>query len=135
MEGSLLPSATRIDHLVLTVASLDATCAFYEKVLEFKRVDAKGRPTALIFGDCKINVHALDQTFDPKALRPTSGAGDFCLVTRNPIQNWITHLTRHNVPVELGPIEREGAKGIMTSIYFRDPDRNLIEISHYPDDA
>ena len=68
----------RIDHFVLTVASLDTTCEFYARVLGFERVDAEGKPTALKFGNQKINVHQVDRTFEPKAATPTPGAGDFC---------------------------------------------------------
>ena len=126
-----MPSINRIDHLVLTVASLEETCMFYETVLGFKRHEAAGQPTALAFGDCKINAHAADHTFEPKAVHPTPGAGDFCLITTDSIDDWIAQLARHGVSVETGPLEREGAKGAMTSIYFRDPDRNLIEVSRY----
>src|SRR4051794_18570988 len=74
-----------IDHLVLTVRSKDETCAFYVRVLGFRRIDAFGRPTALAFADQKINVHEAGHTFEPKALAPTAGAGDFCLVCRWPM--------------------------------------------------
>jgi len=121
----------RIDHFVLTVASLDATCDFYERVLGFERVDAEGRPSALRFGDQKINVHQANRTFEPKAARPTPGAGDFCLITRRPLDELIAHLHERGVPIELGPIERNGALGAMTSVYFRDPDDNLVEVSRY----
>jgi len=121
----------RIDHFVLTVASLDATCDFYERVLGFERVDAEGRPSALRFGDQKINVHQANRTFEPKAARPTPGAGDFCLITRRPLDELIAHLHERDVPIELGPIERNGALGAMTSVYFRDPDDNLVEVSRY----
>lgn len=121
----------RIDHFVLTVASLDATCDFYECVLGSERVDAEGRPSALRFGDQKINVHQANRTFEPKAARPTPGAGDFCLITRRPLDELIAHLHERDVPIELGPIERNGALGAMTSVYFRDPDDNLVEVSRY----
>lgn len=124
----------RIDHFVLTVASLEATCTFYETVLGFVRKEIPGRPTALTFGHQKINVHQVDHTFEPKAAHPTPGAGDFCLITRQPVSYWIDRLKRLNVPVEEGPVPRNGAEGPMTSIYFRDPDRNLVEVSRYEHD-
>jgi len=120
-----------IDHLVLTVRSKDETCAFYARVLGFRRIDAPGRPTALAFADQKINVHEAGHTFEPKALAPTAGAGDFCLVCRWPMAKLRAHLEREKVDVELGPVVRDGARGKMTSVYFRDPDGNLVEVSCY----
>ncbi|WP_245475989.1 VOC family protein, partial [Mesorhizobium sp. M7A.F.Ca.US.006.01.1.1] len=74
-----------IDHFVLTVASLEVTCEFYQRVLGFERIDAADRPTALAFGTHKINVHEVGRTFEPKAKSPTSGSGDFCLITDRPL--------------------------------------------------
>lgn len=121
----------RVDHFVLTVKSVETTCRFYEAVLGFERVDAAGRPTALRFGAQKINLHQTDRTFEPKAAKPTSGAGDFCLVTSWTIEDIQRHLTAQGVPVELGPVSRHGTLGPMTSFYIRDPDGNLVEISRY----
>lgn len=121
----------RIDHFVLTVASIDAACDFYQRVLGFERQSPDGKPTSLSFGRQKINIHQADRTFDPKALRPTPGAADFCLVTSNPIDVVVAHLARHGVAIESGPVDRNGAVGAMVSVYFRDPDGNLIEISRY----
>ena len=122
---------SHIDHLVLTVRSLDETCSFYERVLDFKRVSVPGKPTALQFGQCKINVHAQSHTFEPKAADPTPGSADFCLVTEDSLDRLIARLVSEGVPIEEGPIERSGAGGAMLSIYFRDPDNNLVEVSHY----
>jgi catechol 2,3-dioxygenase-like lactoylglutathione lyase family enzyme len=121
----------RIDHFVLTVRSLDATCAFYERVLGMKRIDTPGRPTALAFRRQKINVHEAGRTFDPKARVPTQGAGDFCLITERPIAEMRAHLEACGVAIEVGPVARNGAMGAMTSLYFRDPDGNLVEVSEY----
>ena len=120
-----------IDHFVLTVASLDATCDFYRGVLGLKRIDTPGRPTALEVGRQKINVHQRDHTFEPKAERPTPGAGDFCLITDRPLDALLARLEREGVAVELGPVARNGARGAMMSVYFRDPDMNLVEVSRY----
>ncbi len=120
-----------IDHFVLTVRSLDATCGFFERVLGFRRLDTPGLPTALLFGDQKINVHEAGHTFEPKAAAATVGAGDFCLVTDRPIAEMRAHLQRLGVAIELGPVGRTGARGPMTSLYFRDPDGNLVEVSEY----
>jgi catechol 2,3-dioxygenase-like lactoylglutathione lyase family enzyme len=122
----------RIDHLVLTVRSREATCAFYERALGFRRVDEPDRPTALVFGRQKFNIHEAGHTFEPKAQSPTPGAADFCLITDRPIAEVQRHLERCGIPIELGPVPRSGALGPMTSVYFRDPDRNLVEVSQYP---
>jgi catechol 2,3-dioxygenase-like lactoylglutathione lyase family enzyme len=121
----------RIDHFVLTVRSLEESCRFYERVLGFERLDAPGRPTALKFGGQKINLHEVGHTFEPKASAPTPGAGDFCLITNDPIAQIHVHLLTCGIVVETGPVTREGAQGPMTSLYFRDPDGNLVEVSHY----
>ena len=121
----------RFDHIVLTVRSLEATLSFYERVLGFSREFRPGAPVSLKFGRQKINVHESDRTFEPKAARPTPGSADFCLITLRPIGDVIAHLARCGVAVELGPVARKGALGAMTSIYFRDPDGNLVEVSRY----
>jgi catechol 2,3-dioxygenase-like lactoylglutathione lyase family enzyme len=121
----------RIDHFVLTVRSLETTLGFYERVLGFTREIAPGRPAALKFGQQKFNVHAAGRTFEPNAAHPTPGSSDFCLITRQPIDDVIAHLKSRGVIVELGPVARTGALGAMTSIYFRDPDDNLVEIARY----
>lgn len=122
----------RIDHFVLTVASIDTTCAFYERVLGFERHSPEGKPTSLSFGGQKINVHQANRTFDPKARHPTPGAADFCLVTSMAIDAFAAHLKHCGVAIEKGPVPRTGAVGPMVSIYFRDPDGNLVEVSEYP---
>lgn len=120
-----------IDHFVLTVRSLDASCAFYAAALGLDRVDEPGRPTALRLGRQKINLHQADRTFEPKAAAPTPGAGDFCLVTERPLDAVTSRLDAAGVAVELGPVARTGARGPMMSVYFRDPDGNLVEVSRY----
>ena len=128
MAGAWVES---IDHFVLTVADLDATGAFYARVLGMERVDMPGKPTALTFGAQKINVHQRDHTFEPKAAQPTPGAGDFCLITTRPPEETIGRLKACGVAVEEGAVARNGARGAMTSVYFRDPDENLVEVSRY----
>jgi catechol 2,3-dioxygenase-like lactoylglutathione lyase family enzyme len=122
---------SHIDHLVLTVRSLDDTCSFYQRVLRFERKDTPGEPTSLSFGSCKLNVHEVRHTFEPKARVPTSGAGDFCLITMEPMEKVIGHLRSEGVAIEEGPVKRNGAQGKMMSVYFRDPDENLVEVSRY----
>lgn len=131
MHENKLDMIAGIDHFVLTVASLEATCDFYQRVLGFERIDTPGRPTALAFGTQKINVHEVSRTFEPKAKSPTPGSGDFCLITDRPLGEVSTRLAANDVVVELGPVERVGARGPMMSVYFRDPDGNLIEVSEY----
>ena len=126
------PEVEGIDHFVITVADIEATLAFYERALGLRIVRSPGRPAALAFGSQKINVHQADGAFEPKALRPTAGAADFCLVTGRALDEIVGRLRSHGVDIELGPVERTGARGAMTSIYFRDPDGNLIEVSKYP---
>lgn len=125
------PMITGIDHFVLTVASLETTLDFYERVLGMRRSLVAGRPASLLFGNQKINVHQRDKTFEPKAAAPTSGSGDFCLVTDWSIESVLAQLTAAGIQPELGPVARNGAHGPMTSIYFRDPDGNLVEVSRY----
>ena len=120
-----------IDHIVLTVADLERTVTFYTEVLGMTCLSEPDRPAALLFGSQKINLHSLAKTFEPKALRPTPGSSDFCLVTDKPLAEWVCDLEGHGVAVELGPVVRAGARGPMNSIYFRDPDNNLVEISKY----
>ena len=122
-----------VDHFVLTVRSLQASCDFYERVLGMRRLVEPGRPTALRFGTQKINLHEVGRTFEPKALSPTPGSGDFCLVTLRPIEEVVRRLADCGVALELGPVQRTGARGPMTSVYFRDPDQNLVEVSRYPE--
>ena len=126
------PLIESIDHFVITVADLEATLAFYESALGLEILRSPGLPAALAFGSQKINVHQADHTFEPKASRPTAGAADFCLVTGRALDEVARRLRDYGVEIELGPVERFGARGRMSSIYFRDPDGNLIEISAYP---
>jgi catechol 2,3-dioxygenase-like lactoylglutathione lyase family enzyme len=121
----------RLDHLVLTVASLQTTCDFYQRVLGFEVITFKGDRKALKFGQQKINLHQVDNTFDPKALHPTAGSGDLCFIASTPMKEIIEHLQQEGVMIEEGPVERTGATGQIQSVYFRDPDQNLIEVSNY----
>ena len=124
----------RLDHLVLTVADIDATVAFYTRVLGMEAVTFGAGRTALAFGRSKINLHRAGHEFEPKALRPTPGSADLCLITTAPPAAVLAHLDAQHVPVEDGPVPRTGARGLIASIYIRDPDGNLIEIASYPAD-
>jgi catechol 2,3-dioxygenase-like lactoylglutathione lyase family enzyme len=118
-----------LDHLVLTVADIERACVFYEAVLGMEHAESEGRH-ALRFGAQKINLHQKDHTFEPKAQRPTPGSGDLCFLTSMPIPEVLTHLARCDVPVIEGPVTRTGATGQLLSVYVRDHDGNLVEISN-----
>lgn len=121
----------RIDHFVLTVASIEKTCEFYATVLGMQVIDFAGGRKALGFGDQKINLHQKGEEFEPKALSPTPGSADFCLIASQPLTDVISHLSACGVALEDGPVPRTGATGPIRSVYLRDPDNNLVEISEY----
>jgi catechol 2,3-dioxygenase-like lactoylglutathione lyase family enzyme len=121
----------RIDHFVLTVRDIDATCDFYSRVLGMEVVRFGAGRTALRFGAQKINLHPLRNDIALKAAQPTPGSADICLVTGTPLREVIAHLESCRVAVIEGPGERAGALGAIVSVYFRDPDGNLVEVSNY----
>lgn len=130
----MTPKVDSLDHLVLTVRDIDLTIAFYRDVLGmhstcFEPADGSRR-WALKFGMQKINLHQAGAEFDPKALLPTPGSADLCFLSDTPIAEWQGHFDLCGVPVEEGPIGRTGAMGPIVSLYIRDPDQNLIEVSH-----
>lgn len=124
------PTIGSLDHLVLTVANMDATCAFYERVLGFGVETFGVGRVALTFGSQKINLHPLENTVDIIARVPTAGSGDLCFLTDTPINDLKNHVESCHVAVELGPVQRTGATGSILSIYIRDPDGNLIEVAN-----
>ena len=121
----------RLDHLVLTVRDIPATCAFYEHVLGMETVEFGSGRVALSFGQQKINLHPAGNEYDPKSDVPTPGSGDLCFITETPIEDVIAHLNACSVEIIVGPAPRTGAVGKIMSVYFRDPDKNLIEVSNY----
>lgn len=121
----------RIDHLVLTVSDISTTIRFYEEVLGFSAVTFKQNRKALIFGAQKINLHQQEMEFEPKASRPTPGSADLCFITSTPINDVVSEILQAGISIIEGPVERTGAIGEIMSIYIRDPDGNLIEISQY----
>ena len=123
----------RIDHIVLTVESIDVTIEFYGRVLGMEPITFAGGRRGLAFGAQKINLHSAENPYPEKAKKPTPGSGDFCMITKTPMTDVIDHFKAENVAVEVGPIPKSGAKGNLTSIYFRDPDGNLLELSNYVD--
>lgn len=122
----------RLDHLVLTVADIEHSCRFYQRVLGMQIVRFGAGRTALQFGQHKINLHPASAPLAPHAQRPTAGSADLCLITRQAMDAVLAHLRHEGVAVEEGPVPRTGALGPIESVYFRDPDGNLIEVSRYP---
>lgn len=121
----------RIDHFVLTVHEIQATCEFYTRVLGMEVVTFGDGRTALRFGQQKINLHEVEGEPRLRALRPTRGSADFCLVTSVALEDVVGHLRGCGVEIVAGPGPRAGALGTIESVYVRDPDGNLVEISNY----
>lgn len=122
---------SRLDHLVLTVRNVNTTCDFYSQVLGMEVITFGEGRKALHFGQQKINLHEVGKEFEPKAKAPMSGSADLCFITDVPLSEVIVHLDGCGIPVEEGPVQRTGALAPITSVYIRDPDGNLIEISNY----
>ncbi|MBO1511040.1 VOC family protein [Metabacillus bambusae] len=122
---------SKLDHLVLTVKNIDKTCEFYNQVLGMEVITFGEGRKALHFGEQKINLHEVGKEFEPKAKLPMSGTADLCFITDVPMLDVINHLDSYGASIEIGPVKRTGALGSITSIYTRDPDGNLIEISNY----
>jgi catechol 2,3-dioxygenase-like lactoylglutathione lyase family enzyme len=127
----MMPTFTiGIDHIVLTVRSIDDTCAFYADALGAEAVTFGDARRAIQIGRQKINLHESGHEFEPKARRPTPGSGDVCFVTDEPLDDVIARLERVGIPIEEGPVARTGAVGPLRSVYARDPDGNLVEIAN-----
>ncbi len=120
-----------LDHLVLTVSSITESCRFYKQVLGLEIITFGDDRKGLLVGQQKINLHQAGRELAPCAGKPTPGSADLCFISPLPIKEIQAHLTDCSVLIELGPVGRTGALGEMTSLYFRDPDNNLIEVSHY----
>lgn len=122
---------SHLDQLVLTVADIEATCNFYQQVLNFEVIEFGENRKALNFGSQKINLHQAGHEFEPKAAFPTQGSADLCFISETAISQVIQQLKQLHIDIEQGPIQRTGAMGAILSVYIRDPDQNLIEISNY----
>ena len=119
-----------LDHLVLTVASIERTAAFYSRVLGMEvRTFGQGR-IALHFGRQKINLHEVGDVVDANVRHATPGSADLCLLTDASIHDVLEHLRACGVAVVMGPVSRTGAVHAIASVYFHDPDENLIEVAH-----
>ena len=123
----------RLDHVVLTVADLDATIRFYTEVLGMQAQTFGDGRRALAFGAAKFNLHRAGHEFEPKAARATPGSADLCLIVDDPLDDVIAQLSDHGVPIVHGPVLKIGAQGTLRSVYIRDPDGNLVELSNYVD--
>jgi catechol 2,3-dioxygenase-like lactoylglutathione lyase family enzyme len=121
----------RLDHLVLTVKDIETTIEFYTTLLGMESVSFGEGRRALRFGQQKLNLHRADAPFKPHAREPLPGTADLCLIAATPLRDVIDELSRAGVPIEEGPVARTGAVGEIVSVYFRDPDGNLIEVSNY----
>ena len=130
----MIPTLSGLDHLVLTVRDIAVTSTFYQDVLgmdvqEFRPADGSTR-TALYFGGQKINLHQAGAEYQPHARTPTPGSADLCFLSEVALEDWLLHLGAQGIDVEEGPVMRSGARGPIRSVYFRDPDGNLVEISN-----
>ncbi|MEO0839857.1 MAG: VOC family protein [Cyanobacteria bacterium J06643_5] len=122
---------SRIDHFVLTVRNIEATINFYHQVLGMEVVNFGENRKALRFGEQKINLHEIGKEFEPKALHPTPGSADICFISDEPVTQIKNHIIGCGIDVLEGPVIRTGSAGTIESIYIRDLDGNLIEISNY----
>ena len=122
----------RIDHIVLTVFDIERTISFYSRVLGMEPVTFAGGRRGLAFGRQKLNLHQAGREFEPKALAPAPGAIDLCFIASSALDEVIETLKEDGVAIIEGPVDKTGALGPMKSVYFRDPDGNLIEVSNYP---
>ena len=124
----------RIDHLVLTVADIEHSVEFYSRVMGMRRVEFGEGRIALAFGAQKINLHQRGREFSPRAGQVQTGSADLCFVIEEPVERALEELRARGVEVVEGPVPRTGAEGEIVSVYFRDPDRNLIEVCNYVGD-
>ena len=131
MRRNCIVNIASIDHVVLTVRDMAKTIDFYQRVLGMSHVLFEGKFNALHFGNQKINLHPFRAEYLPHADIPVPGTGDICLVCDGEIEEVVRELRTHSIQIELGPVEQTGARGGMSSVYIRDPDRNLVEVACY----
>ncbi|VAW64782.1 biphenyl-2,3-diol 1,2-dioxygenase III-related protein [hydrothermal vent metagenome] len=120
----------QLDHLVLTVKDMPASIAFYTHILGMQAIEFANGRKALSFGTQKINLHPQHRELKPCAETPTPGSADLCFIVQSPVSEMLAELQQKNIPIETGPVKRSGATGPILSIYIRDPDNNLIELSN-----
>ena len=133
MPNTTAPLVDAIDHLGLTVHSIPRSIAFYERVLGMVAKEFKPGRHALHFGRQKINLHEVGNVVDPNVKHATPGSADVCFLTRMPLAEFIAHLQREQVAIVQGPVRATGAQAVLQSVYFYDPDENLIEVSNAVD--
>lgn len=121
---------SKLDHFVLTVRDIEKTVSFYTSVMGMEQETFGEGRVALRYGEQKINLHEWGNEFEPKANNPMPGSADLCFITKTPLNEAISHVRRFGIEIIEGPIERTGAKGLILSFYFRDPDNNLIEVAN-----
>lgn len=121
----------RLDHLVLTVKDINKTVDFYTQILGMEKEIFKGTRVALKFGNQKINLHQLGNEFEPKAFNIKDGSADLCFIIDTPLSEAKNHIESLGIKIIEGIVSRTGALGEIESIYLRDPDKNLIELSNY----
>jgi catechol 2,3-dioxygenase-like lactoylglutathione lyase family enzyme len=121
----------RIDHIVVTAWDVDRTLDFYQRVLGMTPITFAGGRRGLAFGNQKINLHQAGREYEPKALKPAPGTVDLCFIAQTPLAEVIEHIKSCSVTIVEGPVAKTGALGPMQSVYIRDPDGNLVEISNY----
>lgn len=131
MRSKHIMKITKIDHFVLTVRDLKVTCDFYERILKMEVITFGNARKALKFGCQKINLHQFGREYEPKALQAIPGSADLCFITETPLDQVINQLQQAGVKILEGPLLRTGAEGEILSVYIRDPDGNLIELSNY----
>ena len=119
-----------LDHLVLTVRDVGVTLRFYEEVLGMRAVSFGEGRHALHFGAQKLNLHDAARPVDANVRHATPGSADFCLLTRTPLADVAAHLAACGVAILIGPVRRTGARGAIDSLYFHDPDENLVEVAN-----
>ena len=129
-------SVQSIDHIVMQAVDVPETIKFYTEILgmahsEFQPPAGGAVRQSLHFGTQKINLHDAGSPFWPHARNPAAGSIDLCFITQQPLSDWQQHLTNCGIVIEDGPVRKAGANGPLLSIYIRDPDGNLVEISNY----
>lgn len=118
-----------LDHIVLTTSNEQACVHFYTKVLGMTLETFGENRKAFRFGNQKINLHVKGYEYEPKAHTPVPGALDLCFIASIPLEQVIEQLHVKQIPIVEGPVERTGTMGKIMSVYVRDPDLNLVEIS------
>ena len=120
-----------LDHLVITVQDIPQAIKFYVEILGMTEVTFGDNRKALSYGQQKINLHKFGEEFEPKAAAALPGSADLCFIIDGELEEFIEHLNDNNIEILQGPISRTGALGVLNSVYVRDPDQNLIELSSY----